>query len=328
MKFVMAFFVMVVHFSPFKTIHPVLHFISIHGFTRIAVPFFFLSSGFLLSEHGHIPKPHLTKTLFKLLKLYLFWTLIYSPLILLQLINTPTTQHWLITLSRNVFFEGSFIHLWYFVASIIGLIIVTTLQKMLNTRNVFISLGFLFILGVLGDSYYGLSMTIPYLNIFKTTLFQFINTTRNGVFFAPLFIYTGMFIKQTQPDIKKQTLLISLICFLTLSMIEIFFLRSQGWAKDYNLTFFIYPLSIITFLISLQIKVSFNTDLYRSMATTLFYIHIYAYVLVQTILYQGDITRFRNYGLLDFVLAFLLSLLLTKLFHRFKHLRFVKEMMM
>ena len=72
MKFIMAIFVMVVHFSPFKTIHPVLHFISIHGFTRIAVPFFFLSSGYLLSEHGHIPSDRLKKTLKKLIKLYFF----------------------------------------------------------------------------------------------------------------------------------------------------------------------------------------------------------------------------------------------------------------
>ena len=211
MKFIMAVFVMVVHFSPFKTIHPVLHFVSIHGFTRIAVPFFFLSSGFLLSERGIIPPQRLKKTLIKLIKLYLFWTLLYSPLIVLQLINTPSTQHWLITLNRNLFFEGSFIHLWYFVASIIGLIIVTTLQRFLKSHLIFTLLILLFILGVLGDSYYGLSMTIPYLSTFKTTLFQFINTTRNGVFFAPLFIYTGILIKQFQPQFKRQTLFISFI---------------------------------------------------------------------------------------------------------------------
>ncbi|MCD8519563.1 MAG: acyltransferase [Erysipelotrichaceae bacterium] len=328
MKLVMAFFVMVVHFSPFKTIHPVLHFISIHGFTRIAVPFFFLSSGYLLSEQGKIPSQRLIKTLTKLIKLYLFWTFIYFPLIVLQLMNTPSSLHWSIILTRNLFFEGSFIHLWYFIASIIGLVIVTTLQRFLKTRFVFTLLILLFMLGVLGDSYYGFSMTIPYLNTFKTTLFQFINTTRNGVFFAPLFIFTGILIKQFQPNIKKQTLLLSLLFILTLSFIEIFFLRSQGWAKDYNLTFLIYPLSLISFLISLRVKVNFNTDRYRSMATTLFYIHIYAYVIIQAVLYQGDITLFRNYGLIDFSLAFLLSLVLTLFIHRYKHVRLVRELMM
>ena len=328
MKFIMAIFVMVVHFSPFKTIHPLLHFISIHGFTRIAVPFFFLSSGYLLSEQGMIPPQRLKKTLTKLIKLYVFWTLIYSPLIVLQLVNTPSPLHWSITLVRNLFFEGSFIHLWYFVASIIGLVMVTTLQRFIKTRFIFSLLIMLFILGVLGDSYYGLSITIPYLSTFKTTLFQFIYTTRNGVFFAPLFIYTGIIIKKLQPNFKKHTLFVSLLFTLILSFVEIFFLRNQGWARDYNLTFFNYPLSVFSFLISLRVKVSFNTDHFRSMATTLFYIHIYAYVLVQAILYQGDITRFRNYGLLDFVLAFILSMGLTLLIHRFKQIRFVREMMM
>lgn len=328
MKLVMAFFVMVVHFSPFKTIHPVLHFISIHGFTRIAVPFFFLSSGYLLSEQGKIPPQRLIKTLNKLIKLYVFWTLIYSPLIVLQLVNTPSPLHWSITLIRNLFFEGSFIHLWYFVASIIGLVMVITLQRYLKTRIVFTLLLLLFMLGVLGDSYYGFSLTIPYLSTFKTTLFQFINTTRNGVFFAPIFIYTGILIKQFQPQFKGHTLFISFILILTLSFIEIFFLRSQGWAKDYNLTFLIYPLSLLSFLISLNVKVNFDTDRYRSMATTLFYIHIYAYVIVQALLNQGDITRFRNYGLIDFSLALLLSLVLTLLIHRFKHVRVVRALMM
>lgn len=328
MKFIMAIFVMVVHFSPFKTIHPLLHFISIHGFTRIAVPFFFLSSGYLLSERGYIPSDRLKKTLKKLIKLYIFWTFIYSPLILLQLFNTPSPLHWSITLVRIFFFEGSFIHLWYFVASIIGLVMVTTLQRFIKTRFIFSLLIMLFILGVMGDSYYGLSITIPYLSTFKTTLFQFINTTRNGVFFAPIFIYTGMLIKQFQPHFKRHTLFISFILILTLSFIEIFFLRSQGWAKDYNLTFLIYPLSLMSFLISLRVKVNFDTDRYRSMATTLFYLHIYAYVIIQTLLNQGDITRFRNYGLIDFSLALLLSLLLTLLIHRFKHVRVVRALMM
>ena len=180
----------------------------------------------------------------------------------------------------------------------------------------------------MGDSYYGLSITFPDLSTFKTTLFQFINTTRNGVFFAPLFIYTGIIIKKLQPNFKKHTLFVSLLFTLILSFVEIFFLRNQGWARDYNLTFLIYPLSVFSFLISLKIKVSFNTDRFKSMATTLFYIHIYAYVLVQAILYLGDITRFRNYGLLDFVIAFILSMGLTLLIHRFKQIRFVREMMM
>jgi len=328
MKLLMAFFVMVVHFSPFKTIDPLLHFISIHGFTRIAVPFFILSSGYLISEHGKISELRLSKTLRKLAKLYVFWTLLYSPLIIAQVVYSPDTIPWWINLTRNVFFEGSFIHLWYLIATIIGLLIVTKLMTLMNMKFVVLVVLLLFILGVLGDSYYRLSMTVPILSSFKSVLFQFIRTTRNGVFFAPIFLVGGMLIKQYQPTFKKTTLSIVLVAFIIISLVEILLLRNAGWAKDYNMTFTILPLSIITFLLTLHIHVSFDTQRYKEVATTLFYIHIGVYVFIQYVLTSGDVTKFRNYGFLDFILTLILSLLLTFIIHRFKHIPWVRDYFM
>lgn len=328
MKLVMAFFVMVVHFSPFKTINPLLHFISIHGFTRVAVPFFILSTGYLISEAGKISKSRRKKTLKKMISLYLFWTALYSPFILLQLMYTPQNAPWWNIFLRNLFFEGSFIHLWYLLATIIGIIIITTLTTWFKAPMIIGITVFLYILGVLGDSYYGWSMTLPLLSSFKIFLFQFINTTRNGLFFAPVFLYTGMLIKQYQPRFKIKTLTIMSLILLTLSFIEVLLLRNTGWAKDYNLTLSILPLSIITFLFSLHIKVSFNTERYKEMAATLFYVHIGVYILVQAILNSGNINQFRNYGLLDFILTIILSFLLTHLIHYFRRYEFIRHYFM
>jgi serine/alanine racemase len=328
MKLLMAFFVMVVHFSPFKTIDPLLHFISIHGFTRIAVPFFILSSGYLISENGKIGEKRLSKTLKKLAKLYVFWTLLYSPLILAQVVYSPDSTPWWINLTRNVFFEGSFIHLWYLIATIIGLLIVTRLMAWMNMKLVVLVVLLLFILGVLGDSYYGWSITVPVLSSFKAVLFQFIRTTRNGIFFAPIFLIGGILIKQFQPHFKKTTLLITLVTFIILSLVEILLLRNAGWARDYNMTFSILPLSITAFLLALHIHVSFDTQRYKEIAATLFYIHIGVYVFIQFILTSGDVTQFRNYGFLAFVLTLILSMLLTLLIHRFKHIPWIKEYFM
>ena len=328
MKLLMAFFVMVVHFSPFKTIDPLLHFISIHGFTRIAVPFFILSSGYLISEHGKISELRLSKTLKKLAKLYVFWTLIYSPLIVAQVVYSPDSTPWYINLARNVFFEGSFIHLWYLIATIIGLLIVTKLMSLMNMKLVVLAVFLLFILGVLGDSYYGWSITVPILSSFKSVLFQFIRTTRNGVFFAPIFLVGGILIKEYQPHFKKTTLLVVLVAFIIISLVEILLLRNAGWARDYNMTFAILPLSIIAFLLTLHIQVSFDTQRYKEIATTLFYIHIGVYVFIQFILTSGDIAQFRNYGFLDFLLTLILSLMLTFIIHRFKHIPWIREYLM
>lgn len=328
MKLIMAIFVMIVHFSPFKTIDPLLHFLSIHGFTRISVPFFILSTGYLISEDGKIGDSRRNKSLKKLVSLYVFWTLIYLPLIIAQVVYSPHNSQWWVSFLRNIFFEGSFIHLWYLLATIIGLIIITLLSKRLSSPWIILITITLFVLGVLGDSYYGFSMTVPFLRSFKSTLFQFIQTTRNGLFFAPIFLYTGMLIKKYQPHYKIRTLSIAFMVLLFISITEVLLLRNAGWARDYNLTFSILPLSAITFILSLHINVPFNTDKYKEIATTLFYIHIGVYVVVQFILTAGDITQFRNYGFLAFGITVFVSFILTFIIHRFKHHSIIKDYFM
>lgn len=328
MKLLMAFFVMVVHFSPFKTIDPLLHFISIHGFTRIAVPFFFLSSGYLLSEAGKISNDRLKKTLRKLVSLYLFWTLLHLPLIIIEASHFSVNESSWITLSRSFLFEGSFLHLWYLLASIIGLIFITTLLKWFSIKTVTLISLILFIFGVLGDSYYGFSVGLRGLSEVMNVLFQFIRTTRNGLFFAPIFLILGMLLKKYPINLSKRSITSILLITLFISMVEILWLRSLFWARDYNLTFSILPLSLIVFMLSLQIKVSFDTTRYKEIATTLFYIHIGVYIVVQLSLSGGDTTYFRNYGFDAFIITLVISMLITLLIHKFKHFPFIRNYFM
>ncbi|MBS3972470.1 MAG: acyltransferase family protein [Erysipelotrichia bacterium] len=328
MKLLMAFFVMVVHFSPFKTIHPILHHVSIHGFPRIVVPFFFLCSGYLLSSHGVISPDRLRKTLKKLVSLYLFWTLLHLPLIILELTHFPNAEPLWISLPRSFFFEGSFLHLWYLLASIIGLVIVTSLLKVFSiTQVLFLSL-ILYIIGVLGDSYYGFSIGLRGLSDLMTLLFQFIRTTRNGLFFAPIYLSLGMFIKKNPKVFSMWTLSLIFIIILGLNTAEVLWLKGMVWAKDYNLTFTSLPLSLITFLISLQIKVNFDTTRFKEIAATLFYIHIWVYVLVQFVLTGGDTTYFKNYGMDGFLITVVLTTVITLFIHKFKHIPFIRNYFM
>jgi serine/alanine racemase len=328
MKLLMAFFVMVVHFSPFKTINPILHHLSIHSFPRIAVPYFFLSSGYLLSTNGVILNERLRKTLKKLTSLYLFWTLLHLPLIILELTYLPNPDPLWISLSRSFLFEGSFLHLWYLLASIIGLIIISFLLKFFSIEKVLVISLFLYIIGVLGDSYYGFSIGLRGLSEFMKLLFQFIRTTRNGLFFAPIFIILGMVLKKYPKNYSKWFLSVVLGVVLLLSAAEVLWLKDMAWARDYNLTFTILPLSLITFMLSLQIKVNFDTTWFKEVAATLFYIHIGVYVLVQFILTGGDTTYFKNYGWEAFLITLVISMFVTLLIHKFKKVKFIKNYFM
>ena len=51
----------------------------------------------------------------------------------------------------------------------------------------------LYLCGLLGDSYYGLAAKVPALKWPMGKLFAISSYTRNGLFFAPLFLMLGYF---------------------------------------------------------------------------------------------------------------------------------------
>lgn len=85
---------------------------------RIAVPFFFICTGYFSDFKS-------TKTIKRLIILYIIWSIIYFPIekfnILLFL------------------FDKSVFHLWYIVDSIRGLLIIYFLSKKLDTRTIMVS---------------------------------------------------------------------------------------------------------------------------------------------------------------------------------------------
>lgn len=63
--------------------------------------------------------------------------------------------------------------------------------KKCRAGALFIVTGVLYLIGLLGDSYYGLIETVPVISDIYDALFQVFDYTRNGIFFAPLFLWLG-----------------------------------------------------------------------------------------------------------------------------------------
>lgn len=78
--------------------------------------------------------------------------------------------------------DGTFYHLWYFPACITGLLLVWLLRRFLPLRAVAAAAGILYLIGLLGDSYYGLTVRIPVLSGAYDAAFQVFSYTRNGFF--------------------------------------------------------------------------------------------------------------------------------------------------
>lgn len=92
--------------------------------------------------------------------------------------NLPTS---LGELLRMLFFDGTFYQLWYLPATIVGLVFTGFLLRCFSLRTTGILVGVLYIIGLFGDSYYGLTAYIPGLQNLYDFSFQISSYTRNGI---------------------------------------------------------------------------------------------------------------------------------------------------
>ena len=151
-----------------------------------------MTSGFFLFPEAEPGKPRFRKPAMFLKKtavLYGIAILLYLPLN----IYVGTAEEWghLPSLLKDIVFNGTFYHLWYLPAAITGVCISWLLLKKLKAGQAFIISLLLYIIGLFGDSYYGISEKVRFLKAFYQWMFLIFDYTRNGLFFAPVFFILG-----------------------------------------------------------------------------------------------------------------------------------------
>ena len=104
-------------------------------------------------------------------------------------------EYLLPNLIKDIVFDGTLYHLWYLPASVIGGVIAWGLVKKLDYRKAFAVAAVLYLVGLFGDSYYGVIKNVPIFSGFYALIFQVSDYTRNGIFFAPVFFIMGGFIE-------------------------------------------------------------------------------------------------------------------------------------
>lgn len=203
-KFICAILVVAIHIKPFgdNADFRFLNYGIQNYLARIAVPFFFVTSGFLLYrktsfENFSIERP--LKYTLKLFRLYIIWSLIYLPLNIKTYISGGKgVIHSLLEYVRNFIFTGSYTQLWYLNATIFAVILITILLKrQISPKKIILCAAVFYFLGLFAQSYFGVieplrSLMPNFWNILK--LFsKIIVTTRNGLFEGFLFVGIGMF---------------------------------------------------------------------------------------------------------------------------------------
>ncbi len=248
-KMIAALLVVTIHTSPLASFNVSADFVLTRVIARIAVPFFFMVTGFFvlpqyLSQQSNDDKP-LRRFLKKTLLLYVAAIIIYLP------VNFYAGQFAGIQVAdaiRMLVFDGTLYHLWYLPASLFSVWIICCIGHKISLKTwIGISL-ILYVIGLFGDSYYGVIDNIHILREIYDFMFRIFSYTRNGIFYAPIFLIMGAGIRQSQDKVmqsqnidRKGTMTAGVVISFFLMIIEGLILRYFKLQRHDSMYFTLLP---------------------------------------------------------------------------------------
>ncbi|MFR3521589.1 MAG: acyltransferase family protein, partial [Clostridia bacterium] len=117
-KFISAVFVIGIHTSPLQGLHPKLNYFTRCIVFRLAVPFFFICSGYFLAEKlfdedKKKVKDYVKKYILNILNIYILWSIIYTLLNFNTYFGDGNIIKNIILVVARFLFKGAYIQLWY-----------------------------------------------------------------------------------------------------------------------------------------------------------------------------------------------------------------------
>ncbi len=211
-KFFMALCVVAIHTQPLCTVsNPYILEIE-SAIVRMAVPFFFTASGFLLAAKMKEPydsdttQTILKKYIFRILKLYLIWTLIYLPWTIYTYIlyGTPLKEA-ILDFLRGFFLLGE--HsitwmMWYLLSTIYAVILIRFLLKRKMPLKYIVWIGFgILLAGLCIDKLMSMEEPLPGLLVFAQKVIA--HTISYGRLFPSVFyISLGLLLRSRPLSIR------------------------------------------------------------------------------------------------------------------------------
>lgn len=286
MKYICAIMVLSIHMAPFEQISPLLNDLWGSVICRVAVPFFFIASAFFFfKKEGSIKKNFVTYGK-RILMLYAIYTVIYLVILAIKgQLESP------IKIVQEILFSGVCIHLWYFLAVIVGIAAVIFLEKIIGTKLTVIVAAFMYILGTLGSTYYSLLFEENIIGKMISVYMEIFLSARNGIFFGMMFVVLGKIVLKREKQVISRSLTFwvltcgIVVCLMCAEGIAISKLTTKIYGRD---MFLILPLcAYVLFGLVLKLNqyiknVSRNRILciYLRNISTLFYVLHYVFIFL------------------------------------------------
>lgn len=247
-RVVLSLLVITIHIQPLFGEDSLVGWFISNGIARIAVPCFFIISGYFIHLKIDDNKA-LRKYLSHILIVYIVWSIIYLP-IYYQTIEFRS----LITFALMGYY-----HLWFLPALIVGILLLLILKKFIKNDNYLLVIGIILYL----TGYIMESMGLPY------------RSSCNGIFIGYPFIISGYYLqnKNIAGRIKKQyAYAILLFTLATLLMESYWGFKTEVYHNIFISLYIICPILFICILKGSKYAVT--KDHIGKLASGIYYIHI------------------------------------------------------
>lgn len=306
-KFFMALIVVTIHTHPFEGYKIINNSSLYKTLCSIAVPYFFISFGFLMFRKSNKLSSNeslliIKNSISRIAKLYVTWTIIYLPITIYYVVtNNIAFLRDAFFFARGLFFVGEQYYswpLWYLLAVLYSLIAILLLLKM-ETKNehiLLISL-LMYAFGITIDAYQQISL-------FSNETIQFTYSLikkafgSGRLFTGMLYILIGIFFATYKIKVNKFiSFLIIILCVFLTAKLGVFFV---------DLFKIITVTAIFTFSYSMNLPESNFWYFLRKSSTIIYFTHMLFFFL-----YTLFFKEFPYYGVDAFFVSFICTMLLS-----------------
>lgn len=224
---------------------------------RVAVPFFFVSSAFLLFRKMDISRIEvdvIKSYCFRILQLFAVWS------ILLVL--------------------GPAYHLWYLTALVVAVVMLSLcLRFNIKLKYLWILAAILYVIGLLGDAYAGVGAALqgaPVINVIVKVYTLFSETTRNGFFMGFIFVLMGCSFTRAKFRMKNSVVLAGFVLSMIGLTAEFYLLTRYDIPAENNMYVMLIPCVYFMFYLACNIKLR-DRAIYkklRAAGTLIYFLHL------------------------------------------------------
>lgn len=324
-KYISALLVVAIHTYPLMEISPQANTYFINDVCRLAVPFFFVTSAFFffskVRRETMDQENRLYLYLRRLVTLYLAWTIVYIPYMIWNYAAAGVRWYTPLSWLRDFFLNGSYYHLWFLPALILGTVIVYRLWLLHSLKRAFIISLLLYLIGYMINIYGVLWQQMPYASVAYGIFEKVFVTARNGIFFAPIFVTIGLYLSKVRL-IRKSFALLGFVISMVCLCLEVWLYQSMGLLTDLSCMYLsLVPATFFLVSLLLRMRIRWNPEykVLRQESTLIYTSHILFARIFLMILPDAHLVVY------FFTLAFsqMTAWLILRLRHRFVWLNYL-----